>query len=397
MKKRFGLIRGMQDLLTGVVLTEAAGEKGYSGFRVVRILKAKYDRKLRQIIKLKVQLYGGIESNNSGFNGEIVTLTNRRSFVNTRGQNAKGIIVAGHDPFSVDWYAKAVLDKTLHEDLAVKKAESREEIAGGLIHIDTTKRLPLARIQTDVKPGLLESLAKLLQQEPKLLQRAELLKRWLVKCPDGSSLVFAGYGKPGKQAIELHLTGYYTDEKSRQFKNKEMPGAQVSKSIAELLKEYKAGSKEQDLSFEEDKPRLMPADTYDSASLPPLTKFQTKLQDSVLLKQLAELLRSKPELLQKSVGLPDEPRWDVQCPNGSRLDIGGYGYGASPVQASEMHLVGYTDAKNVEFMASMMPSSKVFNSIRELIKSHKPQVIKPPVQLPKLEDLKDEDDDYGFN
>jgi hypothetical protein len=79
---RVGWFRGLAGRLVAVSLGVAHRWHGsdLAGDRLVRIVRAKVNRKTRQVVLIVARLYGGDEHRNGGYNGPLVKIDQRREF-----------------------------------------------------------------------------------------------------------------------------------------------------------------------------------------------------------------------------------------------------------------------------------------------------------------------------
>jgi hypothetical protein len=104
-RKRLRWIKSLKEQLVGVELGIKYGN--WAGFRVGRIVRARWDRKTKQIVKLVIRLFGRDPGEIRGFNGRILSLEDRQMFAKL-GSLAQGII-QGSRTFPLDQYVKVML------------------------------------------------------------------------------------------------------------------------------------------------------------------------------------------------------------------------------------------------------------------------------------------------
>lgn len=124
-RKRFRWLNRMKHRLLAVVL---GGEHRDTGHRVVRVVRALYDRKEKQVVRVVVRAFGGPPvkaARYGGFAGRIYDLTDRRFFVNGRGQTARGVPYGGGNPWEIDAFVRALYKGQVPDDAA------RVRVAGG--------------------------------------------------------------------------------------------------------------------------------------------------------------------------------------------------------------------------------------------------------------------------
>jgi len=359
----------------------------HNGFRVGRLTQLKYDPNTKQVIEIRIATYGGDEHVNQGYNGPEATLTDRRHFVSTGQHIVCGMLLGKTDIQHLDDVVTEVVEGTRE----LRKPE--------IIHMPkpdkTTRSAPAKQAQQE-KPDKTEAAPPKRQprQAPPDAPGATKKAREVSTEPPKAGKAQRQPRKPVPEApvdLEAEVEGWDTDA-----------DAEVA---AEADAQEDQGPGADDLDFEEDPApqRLVPADDVDPKAIPPLVKIQTTVQDELLTERLAAVLKANPKLMKES-SAPGEPRWDVKCPDGATLDIGGYGPEPrekhKPVKATVLHVVGYTPppkegrAPGGGFMGSTMPAALVHGSVRQLCKKYETEAPKAPAKpLPKL-DLSGDDDDY---
>ncbi len=134
------------------------------------------------------------------------------------------------------------------------------------------------------------------------------------------------------------------------------------------------------VAFEEDPPRLMPADECNEDCPPPVEPYATGVKlDAKLMAGLSSLLARKPSLMIQNGALPTEPEWRVICPKRDRLIFTGYGTkteSQSAVKATIARLSGYrAPAKPPAMTSPTLELSKhvkdVTAAIQALLAAHK--------------------------
>jgi hypothetical protein len=109
-RRRVGWFRGFRDVLVCVCVSNKRRHRGsdLAGYRVVRVLRVKVDRKRRQVVELVARLYGGRADVNLGFNGPLVRLDDRREFFRD-GQHLG--VCEGSQTIPVDAYYARMLTR----------------------------------------------------------------------------------------------------------------------------------------------------------------------------------------------------------------------------------------------------------------------------------------------
>ena len=79
-------LRRLKNTIASVCIPDGRG--GWGGYRTVRVIRARWNKQTKQVIFLRVRLFGGDPDKNKGFNGHIVLLDQRQTFT---GKPALGI------------------------------------------------------------------------------------------------------------------------------------------------------------------------------------------------------------------------------------------------------------------------------------------------------------------
>ena len=255
-----------------------------NGWRVIRVTKAKWNTAISQIVMITGAAYGGDLTINGGFNGDTITLDDRKCFTGTA---VVGVIAAdGHTMLPVDQYVLDNYHKEQQnvstETLETPPTESPPAIyrrtPPGIVPFDSAPPARSANprslipktppvmfeedkapvrplVAADVSPStgipaltsadwLGENLAKelthFLQTNPHLLEGSDKLPGdpfWDLVCPDGGIMHLAGYGfRKGKELCVAEQIRIYTYTKGDvRYEGTKMPDTEVIESARGLV------------------------------------------------------------------------------------------------------------------------------------------------------------------
>lgn len=222
-------MRLLKNKMVGICLNK----EGFAGFRVARILRARFDRKDKQIVMLVVRCFGGDAVENDGYNGRIFKLIERKEFVGP----CRGVI-DGKEYLPIDDYAIG-LYATRHQ-----QADEDQE---HLVPADEAIGIPVLGEHAGnlhLEKTEIQQLKELLRTHPGMLkQQLPNEPFWTLKLPDKSVVELFGYGYASKgrpvKAEILLITAWTTADKTPvTYGGSTIPHSRLAKGLRALLKKY---------------------------------------------------------------------------------------------------------------------------------------------------------------
>lgn len=258
-KKRLRWMRRLKNKLVGVCLSDR--HKGYAGFRVARILRAQFDRKTKQVVRVVVRCYGNDEHKNNGYNGHIFDLDNRREFTGVcRG------IVENKQYLPIDEYAVEIYRR---------KESTVEQDAEALVPADeATETPPFAEDQRwlNLEQSEMRGLQQLLIRKPQLLKQVLPMEPyWTMKLPDKGTVELFGYGYASKgrpiKAEVMMLVSWQPAGSKTTFAVGTSAEPKLTKQLRQLLK---VNMKNVKTAEPEPEPELEPGQEFEPSTDPPV-------------------------------------------------------------------------------------------------------------------------------
>lgn len=355
-RKRLAWIRCLKNQFLCVCLfRHKVRGRDLGGYRVVRILRALYDRKLRTVVKVVVRTYGGDSHRYYGWNGVILTLEDRREF----NGSCRGIEV-GKRTVQIDEFVR---DRAFW---VIEAASCRQER-------DAMRR----NVFTD--PALTRK-----GETPERTEEAEAVQ---ADAPAAR--------KPRRPPPE--------DTPEPRLPRKPPP-ARAAPPEDTLEREADTEIEAEAAAQQDDPPprrkpaqkHLAPADDY-AGEIPPLNQWQGEKFSSSLILELQLLLKAKPELLVHRGRFKHDPGWYLDLPDGSSLELAGYGPQGpenEPVTATCLLITAWQEANahRTSYGGSCMPVAKVAALVQKLCKQHAKEI--KPKAVPPSPPKVNKDDDY---
>ena len=233
-------------MLRGKLAAVMLSRGDHPGFRIVRIIRARWNVKLKQIVRLDVRAYGGTPNEKTEFNGHIYKNLDRKEFVGPcRGVVVERAVFQPIDEYTIDAIQLRKVERRIRRqqnDLTSKP--TNDNMRGtSTVHVNTVnpdeeRELPsrkepavmakksgppalTAERETREHPPLAPTCAFVRIDELDLISfRAKLATyklrdvslpddpQWELTCPNGATLHFAAYFDKVLAEHVMHIIAY---------------------------------------------------------------------------------------------------------------------------------------------------------------------------------------------